>query len=546
MRRENWIASLTLALIGACCAAMLPWPSVARADQIADLQAKQDELQLRLSQIAQIPSTGGAYSTDSRSEAAGSAAAGGSFPRSFLIPGTDTSIRIGGQIIVSSTYFLNGGNPNAVPATSSVGNNGALNQAPLHIHNAAPVAGVFPLAGNPARSRSDSIFFLTPEASRLDIETRTPSAWGEARTFMSFDWNNGNSFLPGNSPQLSTNDLPARLRHAYATLGGLLAGQAESNFADPDANSVTLEFGGHVGSPGVPRIPQIRYTQPLAPWALPGALSVSAEAPETEGRLATVGIVGSDAVAVAPAAFLNPFKTPAPDLTAAWYIPQPWGHVDFGGVLRPTLQIKDGMFVDRTYTGWGVHVSGDVKPGWFGWAKDDITWHAVFGDGIGRYLGGTDSVFALATNYPASSPPTSSVAAANVVAKTTVAWGGNAGYEHWLTDTVRIRAGGGILHHDVPTNIRVTAGGAAGTTSSRSDICPSFQIPAGSAGAGMALAGAAGCGLNRELVTLNVNTTWNPVPFVEIGAGYMWGHRFVVSGLKGDVNAVFSRFRVIF
>src|SRR5437764_7085347 len=207
---------------------------------------------------------------------------------------------------------MNGGNPNEVPATSSVGNNGVLNQAPLHVHNAAPVAGVFPLAGNPARSRGNSIFYLTPEFSRLDIETRTPSAWGEARIFMSFDWKNGTSFLPGNNPLLSTNNLTARLRFAYATLGGLLAGQANSNFADPDSDSVTLEFGGHVGSPGVPRIPQIRYTQPLAPWALPGAVSASAEAPETEGRLSGVGIVGSDAVAVAPAAFLNPFKTPAP------------------------------------------------------------------------------------------------------------------------------------------------------------------------------------------------------------------------------------------
>ena len=34
----------------------------------------------------------------------------------------------------------------------------------------------------------------------------------------------------------------------------------------------------------------------------------------------------------------NPLKSNAPDLTAAWYIPQPWGHIDFSAVLRPQLR----------------------------------------------------------------------------------------------------------------------------------------------------------------------------------------------------------------
>ena len=42
-----------------------------------------------------------------------------------------------------------------------------------------------------------------------------------------------------------------------------------------------IDFGGNVGEAGVVRIPQIRYTMPLAPWGIGGALSVSAETPET-------------------------------------------------------------------------------------------------------------------------------------------------------------------------------------------------------------------------------------------------------------------------
>ena len=70
-----------------------------------------------------------------------------------------------------------------------------------------------------------------------------------------------------------------RLRYAYGTLGGFLAGQANSNFSDPDANAETLDFGGPAGQAGVVRIPQVRYTY-SGPWS--SAWSISAETPETD------------------------------------------------------------------------------------------------------------------------------------------------------------------------------------------------------------------------------------------------------------------------
>ena len=78
-----------------------------------------------------------------------------------------------------------------------------------------------------------------------------------------------------------SDNLAPRLRFAYGTLGGWLVGQANSNFSDADANAEILDFGGNVGDPGVVRIPQIRYTQPLG-WGWGGALSFSAETPETD------------------------------------------------------------------------------------------------------------------------------------------------------------------------------------------------------------------------------------------------------------------------
>ena len=515
----------------------------AQADELADLRANQELLQRRLDQLAQLPAVGspvgGLYPGGPPAKTAGAGIVGGSFPRSFLVPGTDTSIRVGGTITLNVTYFFNGGNANQTTAsTTNFGNNGALNSAPLHVHNAFPGA---PLAGNTARSRGNSLTFISPQQSKVNFETRTPTAWGEARTFMEFDWANGNQFSPGNNALLSTNNLVPRLRFAYATLGGLLGGQANSNFADPDASTDNINFGGNVGDPGVTRIPQVRYTQPLAPWGFPGALSVSAEAPETDGWT-NAGQIAADAASQNPAlttctvagvagatctlgAATNPFKPPAPDFTMAWYIPQPWGHMDFSAVWRPTLQIKDGLFVDRTYMGWGVHFGGDVKPGWFGWDRDALTWHFVYGDGIGRYLGGNTSEFALITNYPVTAPA-SAAAAANILSRTTVSWGGNVGYTHRWSPTLRSNISMGILHHDI-TNVGNRAAGF---------VCAG---PARFSGGG-------GCGLNKELISSEFNIIWNPVPFADIGLEYFHGHRQVLSNLKGDVNGLISRFRVNF
>jgi hypothetical protein len=99
----------TLAAIGGLTAviALQTGLPVAKADELADLRANQQLLQQRIEQLAQaqaqvpappLPGTtgGGAAQTLGYKAAPTAPSLGGSFPRSFLIPGTDTSIRIGG------------------------------------------------------------------------------------------------------------------------------------------------------------------------------------------------------------------------------------------------------------------------------------------------------------------------------------------------------------------------------------------------------------------------------------------------------------------
>src|SRR5581483_6475593 len=130
--------------------------------------------------------------------------------------------------------------------STTVGDNGQIPAAPLNIKlPGATTAGA-------ARARSTDIFLQSPRESKLNVETRTPTPFGEARTFMEFDWAGSTVFAPGGGNVLSVSDnLHPRLKFAYGTLGGFLAGQANSNFSDPDANAEVIDFGGNVGEPGV-------------------------------------------------------------------------------------------------------------------------------------------------------------------------------------------------------------------------------------------------------------------------------------------------------
>src|ERR1700751_134682 len=283
----------TLAAIGGLTAtiALLTGLPAAKADELADLRANQELLQRRIDQLAQgAPgATGGSAPTPAFGAAPipGQGIVGGSFPRSFLNPGTDTSIRVGGFIDLTGLYFLNGANSgNPGTPSSNSGQNGNLNSLPIGQMN---VPGLGSVAQQGNHCRGNGVFEWSPQQTRWNIETRTPTAWGEARTFIESDFSTGCNNFSCQTVQLDGgNSLIPRLRFAYGPLGGFLGGQAISNFSDADADTESLEFGGAMGSTGGQRIPQIRYTV-AGPFG--SAFSVSAEQPtvnvETPGGLLT-------------------------------------------------------------------------------------------------------------------------------------------------------------------------------------------------------------------------------------------------------------------
>ena len=128
-KRRN--ATIVTALAAALSVPALLGAHPAQADEPADLRVNQELLQRRLDQLAQARIPGNPYGVGTPAGPVNVQMTGGSFPRSFLIPGTDTSIRVGGEIRMNSLYWIVGGNPNQNPQSTNAGTTGQLNNIPL-------------------------------------------------------------------------------------------------------------------------------------------------------------------------------------------------------------------------------------------------------------------------------------------------------------------------------------------------------------------------------------------------------------------------------
>ncbi len=261
MIRKRTIGTLT-ALGGTtvALALMLGLPT-AKADD-TDLQAN-PELLKRIDQLAQV-------GTAKPQLPPGSASFAGSFPRSFLIPGTETSLQVGGFVQIDAGYSLSGGNPQTSNGASQVTGAPSVSGLPLDLHG----TGLFAAPAFNAHSRGGGVFHMSAGDSRFFVETRTPTVYGQALTHLEFDFygctaggvdcsnlNNGtNPYLP-------------RLRLAYGTLGGFMAGQNWVPGNDLESHAELFDFGGEEGNFGYARAPQVGYKTPVN-W-LNGARSVS-------------------------------------------------------------------------------------------------------------------------------------------------------------------------------------------------------------------------------------------------------------------------------
>lgn len=253
---------------------------------------------------------------------------------SVTVPGTETTIKLGGYI--------------KVDAINDIGTGYGADFA-----NFAAI----PLDGSALANKSGD-FHMHARHTRLNLTSTTPTKIGDVKAFLEAD------FFGVRGNDLVTNGHGPQLRQAYGQVGGLLAGQTWSNFMDMQAYPESLDFIGPVGITLLRQV-QVRYTGDLSDSL---SYSVSAENPYadvTNGGTQTVTDYDR-----------------APDLVAALTQKTSWGHWSARGLLRDISVQNDTTNDSEHDLGYAFALSSKVNL----WGKDYVQLRGIYGDGLGRYV----------------------------------------------------------------------------------------------------------------------------------------------------------------
>ena len=317
--------ALALTLAGAGAAA--------HADALSDLKDQTDALQRKVAELE-----------NSRQKTAqDNAVTGGSLPGSFKLPGSDTSIKLGGYVKFDAIY-----------SSITQGVNSVANQQT--VDSAIPVGP----NGSPSDNKKGQLTFHARQ-TRLNLATSTPTSYGDLTTFIEGD------FFGTDGNESVTNSNGFRIRHAYGTLGGFLAGQFWTNFFDDNAYVETVDFGGPVGEIFI-RQAQARWTQPFEM----GEWSVSLENPES-----LFAVSGSPLTAGSATPFRSD-RDRYPDITGRAKWKNEVGTFN-AALMARNIRIDTPTAADAKWGG-AISLTAVVPAG-----KDDFRADINAGNAIGRY-----------------------------------------------------------------------------------------------------------------------------------------------------------------
>ena len=176
----------------------------ARADELQDLKAQIEALQKKFGELEAKQETAEKKRV---ADAPTNVVTGGATKGSFKLPGSNTSVTLGGYVKLDAVLS----NPSA-----GVDNKGDLFLDP----NAIPVG---PTAAN---NEHNQVKFGARE-SRLFVKTNTPTSMGDLNTHVEFD------FYGAEGNESVSNSHGFRLRHAYAAVGQIFDRQAQVRWAQP-------------------------------------------------------------------------------------------------------------------------------------------------------------------------------------------------------------------------------------------------------------------------------------------------------------------------
>ncbi len=352
------------------------------ADELDELKLQLADLKRRLEQLEQ-PQPQAAESA----ELPDNVVTSGDVHGSWKIPGTDSSMRLGGFIRAHMIYDIG-------PRPTSSGGDVAS------IHTAI-------LEGTPEyQNRGDTR--IAGRDARINVETYTPTAYGQMHTFIQADFKGD----PDNKGSRATTSRSTfSMRHAYAEVGNFLAGITYSNYLDATVFGDKVDATGPTGRTMI-RQGQIRYTHHLDDYR---EFAIAIENPHGD-------FVDADD---------ENLDDGYPDFTMRFRHETDRWHYQFSGMLR-RIGIDDGLGLDDTALSWALNHSGlFMFPG----DRDRITWYLNFGDGIGRYLeGGKDQGASITPNGKLD---------------TQSGYGGFVTYKHWWTPELSTNLDLGIGYYDL-------------------------------------------------------------------------------------------------
>ena len=195
--------------------------------------------------------------------------------------------------------------------------------------------------------------------TRLNLDIRGMAENRELRMFIETDFYGTSSAL--------------RLRHAYGSYGGLLAGQTWTTFMDDDNMPRTIDFESPTAFAQI-RQAQARFTQKVG-----DAITWSAAVEDNKSAI------------VIPSGIAGKAEYPMPDVVGRVRFDVPRGHVTtsaFVGAARFRPAEDEAESDPDSVMLWGTMASAKFST--FG--RDTIYGIVTYGEGIGRYRGGTTAV----------------------------------------------------------------------------------------------------------------------------------------------------------
>ena len=329
------------------------------------------------------------------------------FPGSVLVPGTSTGFKIYGSarldIVKDIDQGTGGGSASNIPAIAPDGS---------------------------AQSNRKGAYDMTARGTMLGVDFRNQTSAGLLKVLIEGDFYGG-----GAGTEFSTNSGNFRLRHAYGEMGGLLAGQYWTNAADLASFPEFLDFTAPAGTVDGIRQPQLRYTTETGP----SLFAISLENPESDFNGANNAgfVAGNQGIS-------NNIQDKWPDVIARYAYQGSWGRIAVVGLARYISVDTGGATINGfngadSVVGSGLVLSGTLNT--FG--KDKITWMALGGDGIGRYI-----------QYSAANG--GGAAIVNGQLQTIKAYAADLSYQHWWSDKLRSTAYYGTSTWDNPTPLVAT------------------------------------------------------------------------------------------